>query len=123
MRDIVPFSLRLEDDLHARLQVSADAAGRSLNAEIASRLRASIDASPLPLRDDKAAAADPATAPQVDVELLRRAMRGAQDALAAKKLELPPEKVTLLVSLLYAYFQGGRPVEEREFARFIELLD
>lgn len=41
---IPPFGLRMQPDLKARLEESATAAGRSLNAEIVSRLEASFQA-------------------------------------------------------------------------------
>lgn len=42
---IVPFGLRLQPELKARLEESAKANGRSLNAEIAARLEASLEES------------------------------------------------------------------------------
>lgn len=41
---ITPYPLRMTDDLRKKLQASADANGNSLNEEINSRLRESIDA-------------------------------------------------------------------------------
>lgn len=42
-RDITPFGLRMPTELKAQIDAAAAASGRSINAEIIARLRASLD--------------------------------------------------------------------------------
>lgn len=44
-RDITPFGLRMPTELKAQIDSAAAASGRSINAEIIDRLRASLDRS------------------------------------------------------------------------------
>ena len=44
-RDITPFGLRMPTELKSQIDAAAAASGRSINAEIIGRLRASLDRS------------------------------------------------------------------------------
>lgn len=132
LRDIAPFSLRIEDDLREQLQTSADRNGRSLSAEIANRLRGSLEAEGRAVTRFETGAAPivygsdqrpPLRLPSdIDLDLLQQAIAGAAETLAAREITLPDEKFALLVSLLYSHFASGRPVDAREFARFVALI-
>jgi hypothetical protein len=50
-RDITPFGLRMPTELKTQIEESATASGRSINAEIVGRLRASLDQSGSTLAD------------------------------------------------------------------------
>lgn len=76
--NIVPFGLRMQPDLKRRVEETARANGRSLNAEITHRLEMSLreNAGPAPFSWAKAATAD---AVQIEIEDLKRRVQRLEE--------------------------------------------
>ena len=54
--------------------------------------------------------------------LLRQVVEGAEAALQAKRLRLPPAKKAELISLLYEHFKSAGSVEQPTVERFLRLV-